>query len=389
MASIALLGTGGVALFSGNIRLSAWSVSRTTFFFWIIFKLLLLIRAGWAIDKRPDLNLLAPFGAFFLAVTLSLLPDFRQSGDYRYFFFGCAHGLMLVDVFSQAPQRRWLPMMLGLTPVILVLRGLVHDPSILHFTLAHRFAFPLDHANTAGYLFAMSIPLGVIAAMQMLGWRRNFGLLSCATQVFGLILTFSRGAWLGWAASMLYLIAALKQWKLLLISTLTIATCVMALPSVRERLATMTRPRDDPAIQDRLQLISSSVQVGIENPLLGVGYGRGRLKEALRPRLKKTILEDSPIWHTHNLYVELFAGTGLLGLGAFLWLVGATLMRLALTTARRNGQEKMFGFALAAAWISAIIAGVGDIPFYHHEPRIFFFTLLGTTHIYCSKTVST
>jgi O-antigen ligase len=188
---------------------------------------------------------------------------------------------------------------------------------------------------------------------------------------------------------MLYLTAALKQWKLLLISTLAIATCMMALPSVRERLATMTRPRDDPAIQDRLQLISSSVQIGIENPLLGVGYGRGRLKEALRPRLEKTVLEDSPIWHTHNLYVELFAGTGLLGLVAFLWLVGATLMRLALTTAGRNGQEKMFGFALAAAWISAIIAGVGDIPFYHHEPRIFFFTLLGTTHIYCSKTVST
>ena len=382
--SITLLGVGRIEFPGGSVSMSAWSVSRTTFFFWLLLKAVMLVRGGWASTGLSDLKPLAPLFIFFSVVTFSLLPDFRQAGDYRYFLFGCGHAAMVADLFTSAPQRRWLPLLLGVFPGILVVRGLVYDPSVFAFSLTHRFDFPLDHANTAGYFFAMSIPLGAAIAISMRGWRRHLSLLSCAGQVFALVLTFSRGAWLGWAASMLYLTVVLKKWKIILVSLLAIATSVIALPSIQDRIATMARPSDDLSIRQRWQLLTSSVQVGIENPLLGVGYGRGRLKEALRPILEGTLLEDGPIWHTHNLYVELFAGTGFAGLLTFLWLLGTMLMRLPPTTMKADGAQKNFGFALAAAWISAIIAGVGDIPFYHHEPRIFFFTLLATTHIYCA-----
>ena len=54
--------------------------------------------------------------------------------------------------------------------------------------------------------------------------------------------------------------------------------------------------------------------------MLGVGYGRGRLKEALRGDSRDQGGEYNPIAHTHNVYLELFAETGLFGLGIFLWL---------------------------------------------------------------------
>jgi O-antigen ligase len=123
----------------------------------------------------------------------------------------------------------------------------------------------------------------------------------------------------------------------------------------------------------------------MENPVLGVGYGRGRLKESLRSRLEGTVLEDSPIWHTHNVYVELFAGTGLLGLLSFLWLIGQTLLRVSQAAIRRNGAERLVGFGIAASWVAAIVTGVGDIPFYHHETRIFFFSLFALACIYSSR----
>jgi O-antigen ligase len=116
-----------------------------------------------------------------------------------------------------------------------------------------------------------------------------------------------------------------------------------------------------------------------------VGYGRGRLKENLRSRLQGTILEDSPIWHTHNVYVELFAGTGLLGLLSFLWLIGQTLLRVSQAAIRRDGAERLAGFAISASWVAAIVTGVGDIPFYHHETRIFFFSLFALAHIYSCR----
>lgn len=366
-----------------GISVSAWSVSRTTFFFWLLFKVAVLVRDGRSQAHFERLQPLAPLFWFFCAVTFSLLPDFRHAGDYRYFLFGCAHALMVADLFSSSSQRRWLPVLLGVFPGILVVRGLAHHPSVFEFSLDHRFGFPLDHANTAGYLLTTSIPLAAGVAMSLRGWRRHLTLLSCAGQVFALILTYSRGAWLGWGASMLYLAAALKKWRLILFSLVAIAICVIALPSIQDRLASLARPGEDLAIRQRWQLLTSAVQVGVDNPLLGVGYGRGRVKEAIRPRLEGTPFADGPIWHTHSLYVELFAGTGLAGLLTFLWLLVTALGPLIMTTIKLDGSEKKFGFALAAAWISAIIAGVGDIPFYHHEPRIFFFTLLATTHIYC------
>jgi O-antigen ligase len=383
--SVAMLGIGRVEFGPEGGRMSAWSISRTTFFFWLTLKLLLLVRAGWAATGLSTLRCLAPLLWFFAAVTLSLLPDFHQAGDYRYFFFGCVHAVMMVDVFSAARQRSWPPLLLGLLPLILVGRGLAHDPSILDFDLSHRFTFPLDSWNTAGYVLAMSIPLCLLVTIVNASWWRVLGLLSCAGQMLALILTFSRGAWLGWTASMIYLGFTMKKWQYLAALAVLAATCVLAAPSLRNRLFTISQPHSDQSIRERLQLLKSSFQLGMENPVLGVGYGRGRLKESLRSRLEGTVLEDSPIWHTHNLYVELFAGTGLLGLFSFLWLIGQTLLRVSQAALRRDGAERLMGFALAASWIAAIVTGVGDIPFYHHETRIFFFSLFALAYIYSSR----
>src|SRR5512145_2445799 len=98
--SIAFLGIGRVEFFSSVGSMSAWSISRTTFLFWVAFKLAVLARSGWAATGLSELRSLSALWLFFFAVTVSLLPDFRQAGDYRYFFFGCAHALMLVDLFS-------------------------------------------------------------------------------------------------------------------------------------------------------------------------------------------------------------------------------------------------------------------------------------------------
>ena len=104
--SIALLGIGRLEFGRAGMSVSAWSVSRTTFFFWLILKLVQLARDGRTSARFSDLKPLAPLLVFFSVVTLSLLPDFRQPGDYRYFFFACAHALMLVDLFPATRAKR-------------------------------------------------------------------------------------------------------------------------------------------------------------------------------------------------------------------------------------------------------------------------------------------
>jgi hypothetical protein len=86
VASILLLGIGRFELPWVHTGFSAWSISRTTFFFWLIWKIIIWARYGRGdIGFRKD-SFPLPLLIFFSAVTLSLLPDFHEAADYRYFF---------------------------------------------------------------------------------------------------------------------------------------------------------------------------------------------------------------------------------------------------------------------------------------------------------------
>jgi O-antigen ligase len=374
--SIAFIGIGRLEIFS----ISAWSVSRTTFFSWLLWKALSAIRyRRWPVnfDNHP---IPVSLFLFFLAVAISLLPDFHAAGDFRYFFFGCVHAIMIMDLFD-GQKGRWAFVCLALLPGIVTLRDILNDPSVLNLDLNRRFGYPLDHPNTAGYLFSMSIPLALALIVTEKGALRGLVVLSCAAQLVGLILTYSRGAWLGWAASMLFLAVAWKRWKeasgILVVLVLVFA---FAAP-LRDRLLTLLKPQADIAINERTEVMGGAIKLGAEHPILGIGYGRGRLKEALRDAFRGTANENSPIWHVHNVYVELFAETGVLGLGAFLWLLGCTGYLILRRAYSERHASRMILLGLAGSWIAAAITGFGDVPFYHHETRIFFFTILALAFV--------
>lgn len=384
--AILLLGVGRIDLSSSVWRMSAWSVARTALVFWLILKLALWVREGRLHISRAAMLEFAPLAIFFAVVTISLLPDFRSAGDYRYLLFACGHAVMVADVFARAERQRWLLRVMAVTPIILILRGFADAPEIFNFNLTYRFDYPLDHANSAGYLLAMTIPLCLIVAVSESGWPRWLAWFSCLAQVLALLLTYSRGAWLGWIAAMIFFGLAARLWKPLLIALVLAGACVVGLPALQQRVASVIEPLSDPSLSDRMRLARDAFQLGLDYPILGVGYGRGRLKEALRSRYQGTASEGSPVWHTHNVYIELFAETGLLGLGSFMWLLLSTLWRVLRSAAARvSPRERLVGCAIAASWTAAAVAGLGDVLFYHHNPRTFFFSLLALAFLYCRQ----
>ena len=372
VSAVFFLGIGPVELLS----ISAWSVSRTTFGFWFLWKLVCALRGGrWRADwmRHPiPLALLM----FFVAVLLSLLPDFHASGDFPYFLLGCAHAVMVMDLFESRSRVRWLLLLLGLSPGLLTLRGILNDPSLLTLDQMHRFGFPLDHPNTAGYLFSMSIPLAMGLVVGERGGLRWLSVASCAAQLLGLTLTYSRGAWLGCGAAILFLLVASKKWKALLGIVAVPLLLLIIVQPLRSRVLTLMRPEADVALRNRMEVMRDAIRLGLEHPITGVGYGRGRLREGLRKGYQKSASGRKPIWHAHNVYVELFADTGAVGLAAFLWLLGRTGFEIARRAHRGEGADRMAVLGVEAAWIAAAVTGLGDVPFYHHETRIFFFTLL-------------
>jgi O-antigen ligase/mannose-6-phosphate isomerase-like protein (cupin superfamily) len=386
IVSVVLLGIGRLEFFSTQTSVSAWSVSRTTFFFWLLWKILIVIRSGrWQMDWLKEVIPLSLI-AFVVTVAISLLPDFHNSGDFRYFIFGCAHAVMIMDLFRDQRRSRQLFWLLALLPGLLAFRGILYDPSVLSldqsFDQTQRLGFPLDHPNTAGYIFSMSFPLGMAVVVSEKGFWRGLGLLSCGAQLLGLILTYSRGAWLGWTAAMIFVMAAWRKWKAASCILVGLLLAFALVEPLRDRLLTLTRPQTDISLNDRMRIMKGAVELGYENPVLGIGYGRGRLKQALRHVYEGTADENSPIWHAHNVYIELFAETGVLGLGAFVALLGGTLFVVLRRAYTAHGPDVSLLLGLAAAWIAAATTGLGDIPFYHHETRIFFFSILALGFVF-------
>ena len=383
--SIFMLGVGRIELPVPGLRFSAWSVSRTAFIFWLIWKFTSWIRQRSSLMDWARRSL-GTVPIFLMMVTISLLPSFRNAGDYRYFVFGVLHYVMVLDVFSTQKRTRELFLLLTLPAGILVLRGVLYDWSVLDLSEMVRFGYPLDHPNTAGYLFAMSIPLtiGVIATEGR--WLVLLAAVSLSLQSLGLALTYSRGAWFGSASSILFYGFMAKKYKQVLLVIILGSSASFVIPSIQERLLSLANPQQDLAINDRIRFQADSFAIGLEHPLLGIGYGRGRLKEALRENYKGTENENDPIWHAHNVYIDLFAGTGLLGLGAFLWLLWGCLYKLW----RKIFQEqdpamRMMSISILVALIAFIITGFGDVAFYHHETRIYLFTLIALAHLHIGR----
>ena len=86
------------------------------------------------------------------------------------------------------------------------------------------------------------------------------------------------------------------------------------------------------------------------------------------------------------MYVELFAETGALGLSAFLWLLGHGLYRVLSKARHVEGTNRILWFGIAASWVAFAVTGIGDVPFYHHDVRILFFTLLALIDLDGEKT---
>ena len=386
--SILLLGVGHFELPFPGARFSAWSISRTTFFFWLIWKLFIWFRLGRQHLGLNKASFPLALLAFFVIITASLLPDFHEADDYRYLFFAVMHCLMILDLFAAGERAKLLLIMLALLPGILVIRGILHDPSVLNFSSMNRFGYPISHPNSAGLIFSITIPLALTVIVNQSGWLRRVALVSLAAQFGGLILTYSRGAWLGCVVS-LVAISLLERSLRKAVLTLGFISLVafLTVAPLRNRLLTLIKPKDDITIGQRLQFMTDALAVGLENPFFGVGYGRDRLREGVKKELKAST-QVGFISHSHNLYTELLAETGVVGLGAFLWMILANLSRL-IRKARSelSPSTRILYIGLAASLIAFLVSVLGDAPFYNHDTRIFFFTLLALTYLYLRHAV--
>ena len=313
-------------------------------------------------------------GAFYLNVDLPIsyldprFSDWKNYVEMLIIFFAVAGAI------RKPKQMVFLMILMGVS--LLVVNRSYHSTiggrDFSHFDYDLRDAGPLGYAGENGmgaFQSELAVFLvGISAFVKQRTWKLAIWGLT-ATSIYCLVLTFSRGAYLGFLVGILVL-GIIKNRKLLFLLAILLATWQSIVPNaVRERVfMTYTDGQGlDQSAGDRVSLWQDAMTVVDTDPIFGTGYNTYEYMRRV-----------GPYSDTHNYYVKVLLETGVFGLLIFLWLLGVT-GRMAWRLFRSTDDPLLSGLGCAffAMFICAVIVNIfGDRWTYLQECG-FYWVLLG------------
>jgi O-antigen ligase len=225
-----------------------------------------------------------------------------------------------------------------------------------------RIAGPVGDPNFFAQMLIPAVPIGLLLANSASGVRERVAAFACVGVVTAaVVMTYSRGGALALGVVLaLWLLGQGASGRRLAVGTAAIALLVVLLPSDFARRLTTFRQflpgngevlRLDSSFEQRRVLVTAAWHMFLDRPLTGVGAGNYAVH--YRPYTEETgsvVLEyedfDQP-HYPHNLYLEIGAETGLLGLIVFAGVLVTCFVYL---------QRARVAFSGAGDWSSASLA---------------------------------
>jgi O-antigen ligase len=195
--------------------------------------------------------------------------------------------------------------------------------------------------------------------------RRHWPLLGgCGlAMALALVLALTRGPWIGAVAGAVYLLWQWNRKSLLVLPVLAILTLLAAPTLVRQRVASLVRPRSElDSNQHRVMVWRTGLAMVKAHPWFGLG------PEQVNEQFERYIPADIPRplpwgWrkHVHNVYLQYAAERGIPVLLVFLWLLGKVFLDLRRAVARAApalGNRKAVLHGCIAALIAVMVGGL-------------------------------
>jgi putative inorganic carbon (hco3(-)) transporter len=226
-----------------------------------------------------------------------------------------------------------------------------------------------DSPNQLGSLCALMVPVctGLIFGARTIRWRVTAG-VAVVILLATLMLSLSRGAWIGAAVGLLFMLIKLREARRLLVVlaiplvvigffvwSLTPTATDVKVVGERAKAITVLSPYDD-----RRVIYREAYREIRENPLFGVGPGGFPVASTLVVSESATLSYA----HAHNLYLNWAAEVGLPSV--VLILCFAFSLALAANTASRGArvrgdpQDRAIVIGISAALITVLVQGFFD-----------------------------
>ncbi|MFN6338390.1 MAG: IctB family putative bicarbonate transporter [Cyanobacteriota bacterium] len=352
----------------------------------------------WALRTKPgpigtiNIWLLAVLGVAVLATGFSPVPMAAFKGLMKLVSYLGVYALMR-QLLATAPL--WWDRLTGallagsLLTSVIGIRQLYADASALaRWSDANSMASgtvriysSLDNPNLLGGYLLPILPLAAVAALRWTGWpKRLFAVASLALGLVALVLTYSRGAWMGMVVSLalLALLLALRQtrawpplWRrlvpILLLGggTLLLVVLITQVEPLRVRVMSLVAGREDSSNNFRMNVWTSVLEMIRDRPWIGIGPGNNAFN-LIYP------LYQQPKFNALSAYsipLEWLVEAGLPGL-----ICGAGLFLSAMATGLRQwralGPLVTPALAAVAAFAGLAVQGLTDTIFFRPEVQL-------------------
>lgn len=240
-------------------------------------------------------------------------------------------------------------------------------------SITFRVYSTLENPNVLGEYFLLVIPIGAAVILTSKGWiKRLLALAACGIMGVCLILTYSRGCYLGLLFAAAVFLVLLDR-RFLILGIVALVLSPLYLPqSVLERF-TSIGDLGDTSTSYRVYIWMGTLAMLKDYWFCGIGPGSDAFNLVYPEYAYNAITAP----HSHNLFLQITCDTGVCGIFVFLVILVA-FYRMMFTAIHREADRtmKLYQIGGVSALTGFLVESMTDYTFYNYRVLLLFWALL-------------
>ena len=241
-------------------------------------------------------------------------------------------------------------------------------------SISFRATATLQNPNMLGQYLLLVIPVGGARLLSVKTWKeRAFYFISCALMCICMILTMSRGAWLGlvFAAAIFFV---LLDPRLIMLAPFALIALYFILPeSVISRFTSIGNLKDNSTSYRVYIWLGSLAMLKDGYWLSGVGPGEAAFNAVYPAYSYNTIVAP----HAHNLFLQIVCDAGICALIVFVLALFWYFRSLCAGLAKeKDFTGKMLHIAFISGMVGFMVQAMTDYSFYNYRVMLIFWVYL-------------
>lgn len=356
------------------------------------------LKAGFTYNKIYPIMLIFILaniaGLFVSGLGIAKIGKIKNVMSFLAFFLAYEKGAILIDklkmIFTMQITN-FILLITAITTTALNLTDIIYFQDFVNWPVKYSglFEVPITYGEFLVMLQCVSIGILLGAKDAFKSARsRGFFIALITANMLALVLTYSRGPWTAMLLALSALLFLNKYHKTLgtLFIIAALSLFIIIYPPVKNnQLLNDLNLRVTSTLKGyssgREVIYAAGFKMIKDNPLLGVGIGGVEKNYAgyvnkieWAPPERKLMVYG----HLHNLYLQVYAETGLIGFAAFLWLCSYLLYSLAVKAFNKGVNcpeiEKAYCAGTVAAFASILLMGFSEYNMFNNEiSRILWF----------------